>query len=297
MKAIAIHSRPFEDSKLPFIQQVFKEINKRKIPILISDILKEYLDKINYNFNFEGTFHNYKDLDDVEIMFSLGGDGTFLETVTLVRHLGIPILGINTGTLGFLATIAPQNIKSALDFVFEGYYTVTDRTLIQLDSNIDVFDGVNFAMNEFAVLKRDTASMIVVHTYIDGEYLNSYWADGLIIATPTGSTGYSLSAGGPVVVPHSNNFIISPISPHNLNVRPLIVPDKSIISLEIEGRSKNFLVSLDSRSRKVDASIQLAVSKCDFKAKIVNLNDKSFLKTLRQKLNWGMDIRNYPKHQ
>lgn len=297
MKAIAIHSRPFEDSKLPFVQQIFKEISKRNIPIVISEILKEYLDKINFKFNFEGTFRDFRELTNVEIMFSLGGDGTFLETVTLVRHLDIPILGINTGTLGFLATISPQNIKAALDTVFEGYYTVTERTLIQLDSNIDIFDGVNFAMNEFAVLKRDTASMIVVHTYIDGEYLNSYWADGLIIATPTGSTGYSLSVGGPVVVPHSNNFIISPISPHNLNVRPLIVPDKSIISLEIEGRSKNFLVALDSRSRKVDASIQLAVSKCDFKAKIVNLNDKSFLKTLRQKLNWGMDIRNYPKHQ
>ena len=156
----------------------------------------------------------------------------------------------------------------------------------------DIFDGLNFGLNEMTILKKDTSSMIVVHTYIDGEYLNSYWADGLIVSTPTGSTGYSLSCGGPLVLPQSNNFIITPVSPHNLNVRPMIVSDKSVISFEIEGRSKNFLVSLDSRSYTVDASIQLAVKKEDFAVKLVKLDGYNFLDNLRQKLNWGLDVRN-----
>ena len=225
-------------------------------------------------------------------MISAGGDGTFLETVTLVREKDIPILGINTGTLGFLATTPKDNIKAVLDAVFSGFYTIEERTLIALESEPSIFGELNFAMNEFTITKRDTASMIIVHTYLNGDYLNSYWADGLIVATPTGSTGYSLSVGGPVVDPRTNNFIIAPISPHNLNVRPLIVSDGSVISFEIAGRSKNFLVSLDSRSMVVDASIQMAVRKCEFNVKLVKLAGESFLKTLRAKLNWGLDTRN-----
>jgi NAD+ kinase len=215
-----------------------------------------------------------------------------LETLTFVREKKIPILGINTGRLGFLATTPTNKIKEAVNALFNGFYTLDERSLIQLESNEDIFNGINFGLNEFTILKRDTSSMIVVRTYIDGEYLNAYWADGLIIATPTGSTGYSLSVGGPVVIPHSKNFIISPVSPHNLNVRPLIVSDNSVISFEIEGRSKNFLVSLDSRSRKVDASIQLAIKKCDFTINLVKLHGENFLNTLRFKLNWGFDTRN-----
>ena len=166
------------------------------------------------------------------------------------------------------------------------------EVLISLESDTDVFDGLNFGLNELAITKRDTSSMIVVHTYINGEYLNSYWADGLIVSTPTGSTGYSLSCGGPVVLPESNNFIIAPISPHNLNVRPLIISDESIISFEIEGRSKNFLVSLDSRSKVIDASVQIAVKKERFRTQLLKMNEDNFLNTLRKKLSWGLDIRN-----
>jgi NAD+ kinase len=223
---------------------------------------------------------------------SVGGDGTLLETVTYIGSREIPILGINTGRLGFLATTSPYQVKSAIHALFNGYFTYDDRTLIHVESDRDVFDGVNFGLNEFTIIKRDTSSMIVVKTFIDGEYLNTYWADGIIIATPTGSTGYSLSCGGPVVLPQSNNFIISPVSPHNLNVRPMVVSDNSIISFEIQGRSKNYLISLDSRSRVVEASVQLAVRKESFKARLVKLNGDNFLHTLRNKLNWGLDARN-----
>jgi NAD+ kinase len=225
-------------------------------------------------------------------MISIGGDGTLLETVAYVGARETPILGINTGRLGFLATTAPGQIKDAVSSLYNNYFTLEERSLIHLDTDRELFDGLSFGLNEFTITKRDTASMIVVHTYIDGEYLNSYWADGLIVATPTGSTGYSLSCGGPVVLPQSGNFIISPVSPHNLNVRPLVVSDNSVISFEIQGRSKNYLVSLDSRSRVVDASIGLAVRKESFRARLVQLDGNNFLQTLRNKLNWGLDVRN-----
>jgi NAD+ kinase len=180
----------------------------------------------------------------------------------------------------------------ALDSLYKGHYSIDERSLIRVDSDQELFEGINFGLNEFSILKRDTSSMIVVNTYIDGEYLNSYWADGLLVSTPTGSTGYSLSCGGPVVLPQTNNFIISPVCPHNLNVRPLVVPDSSVISFEIEGRSNNYLVSLDSRSRSVDALVQIAVRRESFNAKLIKLHNVNFLSTLRNKLNWGADKRN-----
>ncbi len=229
---------------------------------------------------------------DVTYLLSLGGDGTLLDAVTYVGPLQIPILGINMGRLGFLASVPYAQLELAIDSLLRGHYTIEERSLIHLDSDQEVFDGKNFGLNEFTILKRDTSSMIAVHTYIDGEYLNSYWADGLIVATPTGSTGYSLSCGGPVMMPQTNNFVISPVCPHNLNVRPLVVSDKSVISFEIEGRSTRYLVSLDSRSKPVDASIQLAVRREDFNARLVKLNQVNFLTTLRTKMHWGLDQRN-----
>ncbi len=292
MKRIAIHSKTFDEAKLPFINQVFFEIEKYNIPIVISSDFQLHLETINHRVNHEGVFHKPTDLEGVDLVISVGGDGTLLETVTLVQDMNIPILGVNTGRLGFLATTSREQIKANLEAVLNGMYSIDERSLLTLEINRDVFDGLNIALNEFAIMKRDTSSMIIVHTYIDGEHLNSYWADGLIVATPTGSTGYSLSVGGPVVIPDSGNFIIAPVSPHNLNVRPLVVSDKSVIAFEIEGRSRNFLISLDSRSRKVDATVQMAVRKCDFTAKLVRLSNESFLKTLRAKLNWGNDVRN-----
>jgi NAD+ kinase len=292
MKRAAIHSRSFEEHKLPFIQQVFFELEKRGIPVIVSHYFEEYLDQIHYYPQYEDIFDSPDDLKEGDVVFSIGGDGTLLEAITLIQEKETPILGINMGRLGFLATTAREKITEAIESVILGNYQIDSRSLLHFEADEDIFEGQNLALNELAILKRDSASMIIVHTYIDGEYLNSYWADGLIVSTPTGSTGYSLSVGGPIVLPQSNNFIIAPVSPHNLNVRPLIVPDTSVISFEIEGRSKNFLVSLDSRSRKVEANTQMAVRKCNYEAKLIQLSDNNFLKTLRSKLNWGMDIRN-----
>lgn len=289
---IAIHGRNFKEEARPYIQEMFDELAARGVEIQLSEIFNHFLTKIGIQKPASEVYAHRKEIFDADIVFSLGGDGTLLETITHVGAREIPILGINTGRLGFLATTSPHQVKKAIHSIFNGYYTYDDRSLIKLESDKDVFEGLNFGLNEFTVTKRDTSSMIVVNTYLDGEYLNSYWADGLIVATPTGSTGYSLSCGGPVVMPQSGNFIIAPVSPHNLNVRPLIVSDSSIISFDIQGRSKNYLVSLDSRSRVVDASVQLAVKKEKFKARLMKLHGDNYLDTLRNKLNWGFDKRN-----
>jgi len=289
---IAILGKPFEEKLTPYIQGLFDDLAAREAEILVVESFKFYLQ--NYLALPEGinTFRRGDSLAGVNFMLSIGGDGTLLDAVTYVGAKQIPILGINTGRLGFLATVPFDNIPEALDALYKGQYTIDERSLIRADTDEDVFEGINFGLNEFSILKTDTSSMIVVHTYLNGEYLNSYWADGLIVATPTGSTGYSLSCGGPVVLPQTNNFVISPVCPHNLNVRPLIVSDKSVITFEIEGRNSNYLVSLDSRSRPVDASVQIAVRKESFNAQLVKMTSVNFLTTLRTKLNWGLDKRN-----
>lgn len=289
---VAVHGRVFAENSVPTIQEVFDELKRHDVEVIISRSYSSILK----NFKIDtGTCEQYfqgDDLSSCDIIFSLGGDGTFLETLTHVGQAELPVAGINTGRLGFLASIPRDKVAEAIAAIKHGNYWYDHRSLIRLESNLDIFEGLNFGLNEFTILKKDTSSMIVVHTYIDGEYLNSYWADGLIVATPTGSTGYSLSCGGPIVWPHSSNFVITPVSPHNLNIRPMIVSDNSVISFEIEGRSKNFMVSLDSRSRSVDANIQMAVRKESFRARILQLDDYNFLDTLRQKLNWGLDVRN-----
>lgn len=289
---IAILGKPFDDESLPFIQGLIDDLVKRQAEILLVDSFHAYL--TNRLLLPEGisTFQRGDSLRGVQFVFSIGGDGTLLDTVTYVGSLQIPILGIHTGRLGFLATITPERIAQAMDALFKGHFVIEERSLIRVDTDPEVFDGINFGLNEFSILKRDTSSMIVVHTYIDGEYLNSYWADGLVVATPTGSTGYSLSCGGPVMLPQTNNFIIAPVCPHNLNVRPLIVSDQSVISFEIESRSNQFLLSLDSRSVPVDAGVQIAVRRENFAVRLVKLNHVNFLSTLRSKLNWGLDRRN-----
>jgi NAD+ kinase len=288
----AIHGRKSIDDSISYVQEVFDELNKRNAELFISQAFYQTLQNSSIRTGKYEIYNLNDDLSQIDFVISLGGDGTLLDTVTHVGALELPILGINTGRLGFLATTPKTNVQMAIDDLYNNYYTYDSRSLIKLDSDQDIFKNLNYGLNEFTILKKDTSSMITVHTYIDGEYLNSYWADGLIISTPTGSTGYSISCGGPVVLPHSNNFIITPVSPHNLNVRPMVVSDNSVISFEIEGRSKHFLVSLDSRSCTVDDSIQMAVSKQDFKVKLVKLNGYNFLDTLRQKLNWGLDLRN-----
>ncbi|MCJ8164742.1 NAD kinase [Pontibacter sp. E15-1] len=289
---IAILGKPFNDTIAPFIQTLFDELQRRKAELFLVEQFQLFLkNTINLPTGIQ-TFRRGELLEEVDVVLSIGGDGTLLDTVTYVGKQQLPILGINTGRLGFLATIPYDSINVALDALYQGHYTLDDRALIRVDSDQEIFDGINFGLNEFSVLKRDSSAMIVVHTYIDGEYLNSYWADGLVVATPTGSTGYSLSCGGPLVLPQTNNFVISPVCPHNLNVRPMIVSDRSVISFEVEGRSSTYLASLDSRSTAVDMNVQLAVRRENFAARLIKLHQVNFLSTLRSKLNWGLDKRN-----
>jgi len=288
---IAIHGRTFNSEAIPYIQELFDNLKLREADILVYKHFATFLDKSGIRYDAQ-LYSCGIELEGADFLFSIGGDGTFLESVTFAGPQYIPLLGINTGRLGFLATTPQEKIQEAIASIYNHSYNFEERTLIHVDSDVDLFNGVNFALNEFAILKRDTSSMIVVHTYINGEYLNSYWADGLIVATPTGSTGYSLSCGGPLVMPSTNNFILSPVSPHNLNVRPMIVPDSSVLSFEIEARNKNFLISLDSRSKSVPVKTKLTVRREKFKAKIVELEGYNYFQTLRNKLNWGLDLRN-----
>ncbi|WMN07576.1 NAD kinase [Marivirga arenosa] len=289
---IALHGKVFNDEVKPHIKRVVDVLISSKAELIVSELFAE---KFNTAFpeyaNFD-IFTQLSESDEVHYLISLGGDGTLLEAVNYVGALETPILGINTGRLGFLATTPKDKIDKALSDLLNKNYKVDSRALIHLETDSNVFEKKPFALNEFAILKTDSSSMITVHTYVDGEYLNSYWADGLIVATPTGSTGYSLSCGGPIILPHSNNFVITPVSAHNLNVRPLIVSDQSVISFKIEGRSNKFLVSLDSKSHSVDSSIKLSVRKADFKAKLITFDQLNYFDTLRQKLNWGLDLRN-----
>jgi len=239
------------------------------------------------------TFNSSDDLDDsFDSIISLGGDGTLLDTVTLVRDKGIPILGINYGRLGFLASIGREELHSAIQALINRTYVLDKRTLLHLDADIPLFGATPYALNEFTLQKKDSSSMIKIHTYLNGEFLNTYWADGLIVATPTGSTGYSLSCNGPIVFPDSGSLVITPVAPHNLNIRPIIVPDTTIVSFEVEGRTDEFLCTLDSRRAIVPKEVQIAVKKEKFYINLIRLNENNFLQTLRNKLSWGLDKRN-----
>lgn len=291
---LAIYGRLLKDEDIPYLQELFDIISSRQIEALVH---KHYQTQFKGRLRMEGklfgTFKTHEDIKgNVDYLISLGGDGTLLDTLTLVRNSNIPILGINFGRLGFLASTGRKEIKLAIDALQARTYQLDIRTLIHLDSNKDIFGGVNYALNEFSIHKKDTSSMITIHTYINGELLNSYWADGLIIATPTGSTGYSLSCGGPIIFPSSENFVITPVAPHNLNVRPIIVSSDSIISFEVEGRNENFLCTLDSRYEAIDSSYQLAVRKEEFSISLLRVNEMDFLSTIREKLMWGADQRN-----
>lgn len=289
---IAVHGKEFNRQSAPLIIRIFEALHASGAEILVSSRFSPYL-KASAFKNIPYTIYDPAgSMSDVNFLISIGGDGTLLESVTHVGEQEIPMLGINTGRLGFLATISKEEIDSALEKVLRAEYTIDKRSLLRLESNNEIFKTLNFALNDFTVVKKDTSSMITIHTFIDGEFLNSYWADGIIVATPTGSTGYSLSCGGPLIFPRSGNFVITPVSPHNLTVRPIIVSDNSVISFRVEGRSKRFLVSLDSRVSSVDSSVQLTLKKAEFKANLIQLEGQHYFKTLRQKLNWGLDIRN-----
>ncbi|MFM7079836.1 MAG: NAD kinase [Bacteroidota bacterium] len=289
----ALYGRTGSHAILPYVAGLVNDLKSAGVRPLIYQPLHSYLRQNGAELTGIETFSSHDDLaGNADFLFSLGGDGTLLDTIALVRDHGIPIVGINTGRLGFLASLPKDKLADCVDSLLQGRYDLDRRSLIRLETPIPLFGQVNYALNEITIHKKDSSSMIIIHTYLNGEYLNSYWADGLIISTPTGSTGYSLSCGGPIIVPQSENFVITPIAPHNLNVRPIVVSDKYVISLEVEGRNPFFLASLDSRSVTIDSSVQLAARKEDFSIDIVRLHSENFLGTLRNKLMWGLDLRN-----
>lgn len=292
---VVIYSQIAKEKDLPHIQHLFDVLHEEQVNAYI---YAPYLEQLKGKIKFKrdvGEFEGYSDfaVRKIDLVLTLGGDGTILNATTLIRDTNVPIMGINLGRLGFLASIEKKRIREAIAMIKKGTYAIDERRLLYLESNIPIFGEMRFALNDCTLLKRDTSSMITVHTYINGAYLNSYWADGLIIATPTGSTGYSLSCGGPIIFPNSGNFVITPVAPHNLNVRPVVISDDSIISFEVEGRAENFLCTLDSRFETITAAHQLAVRKNDFTVKIVRLHEAGFLHTLRNKLTWGLDARNH----
>jgi len=291
---IAIYSRGVENDQLRDINQLFEELIANGIePVFFQDFFNQFYSAINLDNNNYSTFNCSADLDEsFDCMISLGGDGTLLDTVTMVRDTGIPILGINYGRLGFLANIGKDEIHAAMDAIANRKYVIDKRSLIHLEANVPLFGETPYGLNEFSIHKKDSSPMIKIHTYLNGEFLNTYWSDGLIVATPTGSTGYSLSCNGPVVFPDSKSFVITPVAPHNLNIRPIIVPDNTIISFELEGRTDGFLVTLDSRREIVSKEVQLAVKKENFDINLIRINENHFLQTLRNKLSWGLDKRN-----
>ncbi len=290
---VAIYSRVIDSEQRSDLQQLFDELNRNNIKSVIYYPFFETIRSLFVHMDQVQVFHNADDLDEsIDFLISLGGDGTMLDTVTLVRNKNIPVLGINFGRLGFLAGIGRKAMHLAVRALVNRTYVIDKRSLIHLDGDKMLFNGMPYGLNEFAIHKTDTSPMIRIHTYLNGEFLNTYWADGVIVATPTGSTGYSLSCGGPVVFPESCSFVITPVAPHNLNVRPIIVPDNNIISFEVEGRTDHFLCALDSRKEIVDKKILLAVRRESFNINLVRLNENNFLQTLREKLSWGLDTRN-----
>jgi len=290
---VFVYGRVVKEQDRLVVKQLLEVLGQHQI---IGTVYKPFLESIKeqgIKTDVQG-ISSYQELKETkpDYVITLGGDGTILSAMTLIKDLGIPILGINLGRLGFLANAEKSKITQALLKLKNGDFKILERTMLTLRSKKDLFGDCNSALNDFTVLKRDNSSMILIHCYINGELLNSYWADGLIVSTPTGSTSYSLSVGGPIITPDSGNFVISPVAPHNLNARPVVVSDDVEIKIKVEGRSESFLVTLDSRHNTISEEDELSLSKCSYSAKLVTLSNSSFFKTIHQKLNWGMDKRN-----
>ena len=290
---IAIYGRKLTRQNSVVFEQTLSSIEALGWTAVLEQDLKEQLiKKSNIGHNLD-SFSSYHDLKSgFDIAFSVGGDGTFIKTVGYIRDSGVPIVGINTGRLGFLANITPEKIEETMEMVRDKRYTFQKRSLIRIHTEDDLFGDDNLALNELTLHKKDTASMITVHASLDGNYLNSYWADGLIVGTPTGSTAYNLSCGGPIVTPGCQIHILTPIAPHNLNVRPMVVPDHLPIKLSVEGRERKYLISLDANTKSIPQGSEVLVQKAEFMINVVRFDDTSFLDTIRNKMSWGMDKRN-----
>ncbi len=288
---IGVFGSVYQSDKLDVIRNCFDILHRSSQEIYIESTFYSYLVK---QFDFTPDFFELIDgKEDIhfDIALSLGGDGTFLRTAATIGRRNIPILGVNTGRLGFLADINKDEIEETLAEIFSGQYRVENRSLLQLEMESSVIGTENFALNEIAILKRDTSSMITIHAFVDGDFLNTYLADGLLVATPTGSTAYSMSVDGPIIVPQADNFVLSPVAPHSLNVRPLVIPASSRISLQVEARSNTFLVAIDGRSVVLPTGTELHISKADFTIGVIKRLNNTFYQTLRQKLLWGSDYR------
>jgi NAD+ kinase len=291
---VAIYGQYYKVEDNIYVKELLSTLQKNNIEFEIEAHYYSELKK-NIPINNVKTFSSHKKLNNsFNFMLTIGGDGTILRAVTFIRDSNIPIIGINTGRLGFLATVKKEEITFAIELLLKNEYVVKERSLLSVTTTpeIESLQTLNFALNEVSVSRKNTASMITIETYLDDEYLTSYWADGLIIATPTGSTGYSLSCGGPIITPQAKSFVLTPIAPHNLNARPLIIPDDISINFTVSGREDKFFLSLDSRIIIIKSGTKISVKKSDFKLKMVEINQQTFIKTLREKLLWGQDIRN-----
>ena len=291
---IAVYGRPFNDTLvLPYIQQVFDSLKQHDVEIYVHPQLHQFLQVNLTTITYNVLEHPENIKGFIDLFLTLGGDGTMLDMVTLIRDTCIPIIGINFGRLGFLASINKSDIGAAIYAVVNKQFTLDSRELLKIDSDIKAFGDDNFALNDITIHKRDDSAMVTTHVFLDEEFLNSYWGDGIILSTSTGSTAYSLSCGGPIIFPKANCIVLSPIAPHNLNVRPIVLPDTSTIAFDVECRSANYLVSCDSRVAVIDKTMRFKVSKADFRLNLIRLNNESYLSTLRNKLLWGLDTRNY----
>ena len=293
---VAVYSQVLKGADQPYVQTLFDALAAARVNVYVYEPYLQQLGAADVRLPAAlGAFESHLDFRAraFDFAITLGGDGTILDAATLVRDTGVPIVGINLGRLGFLASIEKAMIAETVGLLARKHFDVVEREMLQLITDDALFGDMPFALNDFTLLKRDTSSMITIHAYVDGDYLNSYWADGLIVATPTGSTGYSLSCGGPIVFPGSGNFVITPVAPHNLNVRPIVISDTSVVSFEVEGRAENFLCTLDSRHEIIhEPDAPLAVEKAPFTTRLIRIKDRSFLHTIRHKLHWGQDRRN-----
>lgn len=289
---IAIFGAPYPEHFTKYIQHLIKKLENEHIKIIVEEKFSVFLkNNIRFSTDIE-TFDSCESLKDIaDFLFSIGGDGTLLKAITYIRDSNIPIMGINTGRLGFISSVSAGQIDDAVNDIIKENFKISDRTLLELETENKLFKVKNFALNEVAITKKDTSSMIRIDAYVDDKFLNTYWADGLVVSTPTGSTGYSLSCGGPIIMPGTNNIIITPNAPHNLNVRPIVINDSSIVKLKVEDRDQLALVSLDSRSRAFDSDTELIIKKADFNIKLVQPQNNSFTATIRNKLMWGLDKR------
>lgn len=289
---IAVFGQAYKTDSLQYVINLISLLKKKNCDIVIvKDVYDLIQDKLATSFP---TFTSDKVLEEeIDYMISVGGDGTMLRAATIIRHTKIPVIGLNTGRLGFLATVHKDTMEIAINQLFDGNFQIDKRSLLEVSTNNkSVKLGIDFALNEVSVSRKNTTTMLLINTYLDNEFLNSYWADGLIVATPTGSTGYSLSCNGPIVAPEVNALVITPISPHNLSTRPLIIKDNKNIKLAVESREDKFLLSLDSRIVSLDTDTEVYIKKADFQLYMIELDKQSFYKTLREKLLWGKDARN-----